>query len=142
MTTYTSLFSSVIHFVTKYYVNYVHVSLSPLSTEIEVWKTNFSPEMDFLDINLRLESFAPCYSQSLLLADLKKNKLYSTLVLKIFNKKPAKQGNSSLFLKIILQNRKIRVENQTKTRVWEDLSLCPETLTKNAVRESISVFWA
>jgi hypothetical protein len=45
-------------------------------------------------------------------------------------------------LKIILQNRKIRVENQTKTRVWEDLSLCPETLTKNAVRESISVFWA
>jgi hypothetical protein len=31
--------------------------------------------MEFLDIifNKRLESFAPCYSQSLLLADLKKN---------------------------------------------------------------------
>jgi hypothetical protein len=35
----------------------------------------------------------------------------------------------------ILQNRKIRVENQTKTRVWEDSSLCPETSTKNAIQE-------
>ncbi len=34
----------------------------------------------------------------------------------------------------ILKNRKIMVENQTKTRVWEDSSLCPENLTKNAVQ--------
>ncbi len=27
------------------------------------------------------------------------------------------------------------VENQTKTQVWEDLSLCPETSAKNAVQE-------
>jgi hypothetical protein len=31
-------------------------------------------EMEFLDINfIRLESFAPCYSQSLLLADFKES---------------------------------------------------------------------
>ncbi len=35
----------------------------------------------------------------------------------------------------ILWNGKMRVENQTKTLVWEDSSLCPETLTKNAVQE-------
>ncbi len=29
----------------------------------------------------------------------------------------------------------MRVENQTKTWVWEDSSLCPETSTKNAVQE-------
>jgi len=44
-----------------------------------------TPEMEFLDINLtRLESFAPCYSQSLLLADFKKPN--SFLVLKILTK--------------------------------------------------------
>ena len=31
--------------------------------------------------------------------------------------------------------RKMKVENQTKTRVWEDSSLCPETLTKNVDQE-------
>jgi hypothetical protein len=29
----------------------------------------------------------------------------------------------------------MRVENQTKTEIWEDLILCPETSTKNAVQE-------
>ncbi len=29
----------------------------------------------------------------------------------------------------------MRLENQTKTRVWEDSSICSETLTKNAVQE-------
>ncbi len=29
----------------------------------------------------------------------------------------------------------MRVENWTKTRVWEDTSLCPETSTKKAVQE-------
>ncbi len=28
----------------------------------------------------------------------------------------------------------MRVENQIKTRVWEDLSLCPETSTKNVIQ--------
>ncbi len=32
----------------------------------------------------------------------------------------------------------MRVENETKTRVWKDLSFCPEILTRNAVQESIS----
>ncbi len=29
----------------------------------------------------------------------------------------------------------MRVKNKSKTRVWEDSSLCPETSTKNAVQE-------
>jgi hypothetical protein len=29
----------------------------------------------------------------------------------------------------------MRVENQTKIRVWEDSSLCPETSAKNTVQE-------
>ncbi len=32
----------------------------------------------------------------------------------------------------ILQNGKMRVENQTKTQIWEDFM--PETSTKNAVQ--------
>jgi hypothetical protein len=51
-------------------------------------------------INKRLESFAPCYSQSLILADVKKT--YSTLALIILAKKSAKQENSSLFMNNIL----------------------------------------
>jgi hypothetical protein len=47
-------------------------------------------------------------------------------------KKSAQQENSSLFMKSILQNGKMRVETQT---VWEDLSLCQEILTKNAIQE-------
>ncbi len=35
----------------------------------------------------------------------------------------------------ILYNGKTRVENQTNTRVWEDLSLCPETSTRNVIQE-------
>ncbi len=34
-----------------------------------------------------------------------------------------------------LLNGKTMVGNQTKTQVWEDLSLCPETSTKNADKE-------
>jgi hypothetical protein len=41
------------------------------------------------------------------------------------------QENSSLFM-----NRKENeLENQTKTRVLEDSTLCPETSNKNAVQE-------
>jgi trehalose-6-phosphate synthase len=63
--------------------------------------------MEFLNIsfNKRVRSFAPCYSQSLILADFKEN-----------NNNPYKK---------IRETRKFRVENQTKTRV----------LTKNAVQE-------
>ncbi len=50
-------------------------------------------------------------------------------------KKSVKQECSCLFGNSILQNGKMRVENQTKTRVWEDMSWCPETSTKNAVQE-------
>ncbi len=35
----------------------------------------------------------------------------------------------------MLQNGKMRVENQTKTRVWEDSSIYTETLTKITIRE-------
>jgi hypothetical protein len=46
--------------------------------------------------NKRLESFAPCYSQSLLLEDFKeKHTLYGL-------KNPAKQENPSLFMNSIL----------------------------------------
>jgi hypothetical protein len=44
----------------------------------------------------RLKSFAPCYSQSLLLAYFKETQ-NSSVVLKILTKKSAKQENSSLF---------------------------------------------
>jgi hypothetical protein len=45
------------------------------------------------------QSFAPCYSQSLRLADFTEN---HTLVSKIHTKKSTKQKNSSLFMKSIL----------------------------------------
>jgi hypothetical protein len=38
-------------------------------------------------------------------------------------------------MKSILKKEKMRLENQTETRDWEDSSLCPETSTKNAVQE-------
>ncbi len=38
-------------------------------------------------------------------------------------------------MKSIFLNGKIMVEKQTKTQVWEDWSLRPETSTKNAVQE-------
>jgi hypothetical protein len=41
----------------------------------------------------------------------------SSLVLKILSKKSETQENSSLFMNSILQNGKMRVENQTKNLV-------------------------
>jgi hypothetical protein len=65
--------------------------------------------------NKRLESFAPCYSQSLLLADFNENQ-WSSLVLKILLKN---QGNKKTRLYSIHElhfvERKMGVENQTKT---------------------------
>jgi hypothetical protein len=48
-------------------------------------------------------------------------------------KKCTKQENKGLFMNSILEKGKIRVENQTKTRVLKDSSLGPETSTTNAV---------
>jgi hypothetical protein len=62
--------------------------------------------MEFLNINLTKNvSLLLDAIQFLLLPDFKP---YSSLVLKIFTEKSAKQENSSLF---ILYNGKIRVEN-------------------------------
>ncbi len=49
--------------------------------------------------------------------------------------KSVEQENSGLIMKSILLNGKMRVENQTKTLVWEDSILCPENSTKNDVQE-------
>jgi hypothetical protein len=84
-------------------------------------------------INKRLESFAPCYSQSLLLADCKEN--HTLLWFTKLHKKSAKKENSSRLMNNILLNWKMWVKNQTKTRVWEVSSLCPETSTKNTIQE-------
>jgi hypothetical protein len=46
--------------------------------------------------NKRLESFAPSYSQSLLLADFLKRKAYSSLVLKILLKNPRNKKLESI----------------------------------------------
>jgi hypothetical protein len=50
--------------------------------------------------NKRLEYFAPCYSQSLLMAGF--NAPYTSLASKILTKKPGKQENASLFMNSIL----------------------------------------
>ncbi len=78
----------------------------------------------------RLESFTPCYSVFTVSST---GEFYRKPSLRTI--KSAKQENSSLFMNSILLNRKTRVENQTKTRVREDSSLCPETSTKTAVQE-------
>ncbi len=84
--------------------------------------------------NKRLESYALCSSQSLFYWRIL-NKPYSSLVLKMLIKKSAQNENSSQFMNSILWNGKIRVENQTKNRVWEDSSWGPGTSTKIAVQE-------
>ncbi len=60
--------------------------------------------------NKRLESFAPCYSQSLSWRVLKKTTLF--FACKSFYKKSAKQENLSLFMTCVM-----RVKNQTNIRV-------------------------
>ncbi len=73
-------------------------------------------EMEFLDISLTTDSslllyaiHSPFYWQIL-----KKNIVYSSFK---NPKKSEKQENSSLFMNSIAQNKKIRIENQTKTQV-------------------------
>ncbi len=92
-------------------------------------------KMEFSNINLTKDSSlllhaipSPFYWRIL-----QKTILYSGFINPY--KKYTKQENSSLFMNSILQKRKVRVENQTKTRVWEDSSLCPQPSTKNAIQE-------
>jgi hypothetical protein len=69
--------------------------------------------MEFLDISLTKDSFAPCYSQSFPLADLKKTILYSG-----FNNPYEKiRKENSLFIYKILKYGKLRGETQSKTQV-------------------------
>jgi len=90
-----------------------------------------STEVEYLDINLTkarvvcsmLFTHSPFYWRIL-----KKTTLFSGFTNPY--KKSAKQENSDLFKNSILLYGKIIVENQTKTRVWEDPSLCLETSTK------------
>ncbi len=88
--------------------------------------------MKFLDINLTKDS---SYSRSPLLTDFKEN---PTLLL-LKNQKSAKQENSRLFMNSILQNGKMRVEKQSKTR--EESILCPETSTKKFRSRIPSLVW-
>ncbi len=88
-------------------------------------------------INKRHESFAPCYSQPLILADLKKTILYFG-----FNnpcQKNPRNKKTRVYSWITFcrteENENEKNENQTKTQVWEDSILCPETSNKIAVQE-------
>ncbi len=96
--------------------------------------------MDLLDINLTLDSslFAPSYSVFCLFywQIVKKTTLLSGF------KNPYKNINETRKLESIREQHFVKwknagTENQTKTQVWEDSSLCPETLTDNAVQEFI-----
>jgi hypothetical protein len=80
----------------------------------------------------RLESLAPCYSQSFYWWIFKENQTLLWFLKYIKNRKTRQLV--SIHEKHLL-NGKMREANQTKIRVWEDSTLCPETSTKNAVHE-------
>ncbi len=93
-------------------------------------------EIEFLDINLTKES-SPFSSMLFTVSSTGGfyRKPYSTVDLKLQTIKSAKKENSSPFMNSVLQNRITRVENQEKTRVWEDSNLCSETSIKTTVQE-------
>ncbi len=62
-------------------------------------------------------------------------KPYSSLVFKILTINPQNKKTRIYSWIAFCRNGKMWVENQTKTRLWEDSSLSPETSTKNAVQE-------
>jgi hypothetical protein len=72
-------------------------------------------------LDKRLKSFAPCYSQSLLLADFTEN--HTLLWFQIYIQK-SELGNSSLFMNKILENGKMRLKNLSLRR----LELMPRNL--------------
>ncbi len=93
------------------------------------------PEMEFLDINLTKDSslllhaiHSPFYWRIL-----KKTLLF--LVFKILTKNPRNKKTQVNSWTGFCRTEKFRVDRQTKTHVWEDSSLCPETSTKNVVQE-------
>jgi hypothetical protein len=98
--------------------------------------TKMLPKMEFFDINL-----SKCLSLLLyaILSPYYWRILMKTILffgLKILTKKSAKQENLSLFMNSNLL--KMRVENHTKTRAWEDSSFCQENSTKMLFKNSIS----
>ncbi len=108
-------------------------ALSALQAWLFLHKQGVSSEMEFLDINLTkdsrlLKSFGHAIHSPFYWRILKKSILFSGL--KNPHKNSAKPENSRLCMNSILQNGKMRVENQTKTQIWEDSSLCSETSTK------------
>ncbi len=119
---YTGMYSVRVHSLSRLFMTACSRWNAFPNTVYFTWDGFLGNEFD-----KKLESFAPCYSQSLLLAGLTENHtLYSGFIT------PYKK---SLFMNIILKNRKTRGENQTKTRVWGESSSCPETSTKTAVQE-------
>ncbi len=92
--------------------------------------------MEFLDMNLTKDS-------SFLLHAIH-NLFYVWILQKIILycgfKTPCKSIRETEKLKSIHEKHSVEpknegIENQTKIRVWEDSSLCPETWTKAAVQE-------
>ncbi len=79
--------------------------------------------------NKRLESFAPWYSKSFLLVDFKEN--HTLLWFKKSVKKP-RYKKTRVYPWIEPKNDGRKPD---KNWFWEDLSLCPESSTKNAVQE-------
>jgi hypothetical protein len=74
------------------------VQKEPFQVRKKIKCSFFCTEMELLVTNLtRLVFFAPCYSESPLLADFYR-KPYSAVVLNFHTKKSAKQENSSLFM--------------------------------------------
>ncbi len=96
---------------------------------------SFHTEMEYLDINLTEDSSLLLHAIRSLIhwRIFRKNRTLLWFLKQ--NKKSLKQENSRLFMNSILWNKIKRVENQTKTQVWEDSGLCPETWTKTAVQE-------
>ncbi len=85
----------------------------------------------------RLESFAPCYSNSpFYWRILRKTILFSGF------QNPYKKICKTRKLESVLEKHFVERKNvgrkQDKTRVWDDFSLCPKTSTKNTIKNSIS----
>jgi hypothetical protein len=99
-------------------------------------------EVEFLDINLTEDSslLRHAFHSPFYWRIWKKAILF--LNLQSFQKKPRNKKTLVYYSRIAFcimekSERKVesQVENQTKTQVWEDSGLCPETSTKNVVQE-------
>ncbi len=91
--------------------------------------------MEFLDINITKDSSLSLHP---ILSPFYWRILRKTILYSCFNipyKKIRETRKLESVHKEHVSNGKARVESQTKTRVREDSSLCPETSTKNGVQE-------